>query len=1624
MQFGVLGLLEVRSDNGPLTIKGVKERRLLGLLLSRANSAVPVDHIIEALWGSNPPPSAAKSVQVYVVRVRKMLASDGVGGVVSRQGAGYMLRAARDHIDALQFADLVAQAGEAAAAGAHDVAALVLRSALALWRGAPYADFQDTWFGVTEAAHLGEVRLAALEARIEADLALGRHAEVTAELETLVREHPLRERLWAQLMLALYRSGRQSEALLAFQRARRHLVGEIGVEPGPALRAVETAVLAQDPGLAAPDPRAAGSPELPAGLRRAGPLFAGRDEILSGLRGFWAEAEHGRGGVVLVCGPAGSGRTRLAAELAHHAHARGAVVHLAGPGSAELTDLARPAGPRPVLVVLDDADRCGPGAAAALEAAADTAPPFRTLVLATYDPAYADARLRAVELRTGHARRMQLPPLDDGDAAFIVQRYAGARADADVVRRIVAHAHGLPGRLQELAAAWLEEDASLRVAGAVSQAPAARHALSLVRATVREGVLDLHRVKEERAARAGAGGALCPYKGLARFEKLDAAIFHGREALVATLVARLADTPLVAVVGPSGAGKSSTVRAGLLPALTEGVLPGSGDWPQHVLLPGGTPRRLLAPLLDEAPGQPGVVVVDQFEELFISCRDEAERAGFVEDLLGLLGRDAAPARVVLTIRADYVGCCAAYPALAARVEEGMVLVAPMTEDEIRRAVTAPALHAGLVAEDDLVRAVVSDVRGRPGGLPLLSTALLDTWERRRGRTLTHAGYLAAGGVSGALARLADAAYARLDPAGQQAARRMLVRLAETGEGGALVRRRVPAEEVAAPGDQASRRALDALVARRLLTAGEGTIEVAHEALLSHWPRLARWLEEDEQGRMLRRHLAPAAREWAQSGRPDAELYRGARLANALDWAAGHAGDLNPVETEFLEASRSSGQRELRGQQRQNRRLRALLGGVAGLLAAALVAGGLAVAAERRASDARDAAFADQLGAEALLAPRQDLILLLAAQAATLRRGPDTGSDLLAAVLRAPRALHVSYIRHRLLGVAVSPDGRVLVVSDNEGEIRLLDAQTLAVTRVLRPPDGNLVTGLAFSADGQRLVSADQLPIQGARITVREVSTGRVVLSLAAADGYATAITPDGTGITSGASGGSYLWRRGQDGWHRTGYGTRRYVTNFSRDGAVFAVVASGSGGGTVLRSARTGAVLRRLPAASTASGATAALSPDGRVLATSDANGAVRLWDTGTGRQLSELAGLRGAAGSLAFSPSGRLLLAAGGDGTAIVWKVATGHVVADITASQGPLYQAAFAPDEQTIYTVAQDGTVASWDLTGRRGFGSWAAVPANAQAVAASPGGGLLLGTATGQVTVLDPALSVRRRFTVAGQVTALAVNPAGRLAAAGTLHGTLYILDLATGAVTARIRGLHAVGGLGWSPDGRLLAATDGQAHRVQIIDTATWRTASSFGVPGPPGQVAWSADGKLLAIGILGSSVEIADPRTGHLLRRLPVSRDPVAPSVAFTSGATLAVGARDGSVRFWDAATGTPLSGPIPATTGVVLQLSASRGGGLVAASGYDGSLVLLDAAHYRRLGAALPPPAGLSGWPVLAVVDSRRATLIAVYFNGQASVWPLDPARWLARACTVASPDLTPGEWRLYLGARPYKPAC
>ena len=270
MRFLVLGPLEVEADDGPVVLGGQKERLLLAQLLTRPNQVVPVEALVGGLWGEHPPPTAAKTLQSHVVRLRRALeparARGAAGEVLVTREPGYLLRVAPGALDAARFEELTAAGRRALADGSVELAGSLLREALGLWRGRAFEEFLDADFGAAESDRLAELRLVALEDRIEAELRLGRHRELVAELEGLVREQPLRERLWAQLLLALYRSGRQADALLAYQRARKVLVEELGIDPGADLRRLHAAILAQDPALDLPaPPEADPNPELAVG---------------------------------------------------------------------------------------------------------------------------------------------------------------------------------------------------------------------------------------------------------------------------------------------------------------------------------------------------------------------------------------------------------------------------------------------------------------------------------------------------------------------------------------------------------------------------------------------------------------------------------------------------------------------------------------------------------------------------------------------------------------------------------------------------------------------------------------------------------------------------------------------------------------------------------------------------------------------------------------------------------------------------------------------------------------------------------------------------------------------------------------------------------------------------------------------------------------------------------------------------------------------------------------------------------------------------------------------------------------------------------------------------------------
>jgi DNA-binding SARP family transcriptional activator len=313
VRFRILGPIEAARAGTTLDLGGPRHRKLLAVLLVHAGEVVSTERLIQALWGDEPPEGAAAALHVRVSELRKALrgAQPGADAGLLTRGSGYLLQVGADELDARCVERLAAAGREALARGEHAKASESLREALALWRGPALMEVADQPFAQTEVARLESLRLQASEDRMEADLGLGRHRELVVELETMVVEHPLRERFWAQLMLAQYRAGRQAEALRTYQAARELLVERFGIDPGAELQRLHGAVLRHDPALDLPATAAGGGSRKRSTLPAPLTSFVGREGELTEVR---ALLETGR--LVTLTGVGGVGKSRLALAAA------------------------------------------------------------------------------------------------------------------------------------------------------------------------------------------------------------------------------------------------------------------------------------------------------------------------------------------------------------------------------------------------------------------------------------------------------------------------------------------------------------------------------------------------------------------------------------------------------------------------------------------------------------------------------------------------------------------------------------------------------------------------------------------------------------------------------------------------------------------------------------------------------------------------------------------------------------------------------------------------------------------------------------------------------------------------------------------------------------------------------------------------------------------------------------------------------------------------------------------------------------------------------------------------------------------------------------------------------------
>ncbi len=475
-----------------------------------------------------------------------------------------------------------------------------------------------------------------------------------------------------------------------------------------------------------------------------------------------------------------------------------------------------------------------------------------------------------------------------------------------------------------------------------------------------------------------------PYKGLSAFGELDAADFHGRDAEIEEIVKTLAAHPMVAVVGPSGIGKSSVVRAGLIPALRSGAIPGSDRWLITDMFPGSYPYEELASALmrvaREMPtsleedlrrdarglartvkryapeGQTVLLIVDQFEELF-TLASEDERAAFLAMLASTIGDERSPIRIVITMRADFFDRPLRFADLGAALRAGTIPIAAPNDDSLHAIVAKPAAGVGIAFEPGLVDHIVADVKHQPGALPLLEFSITELFDRRESDVLALEAYEASGGVLGALGRRAETIYTGLDSQGQAAARETFLRLVNVTEEGRDTRRRVRLTEFERLGlaDTVLRPMLTAFGDDRLLTFDRDpitrgpTIEVAHEAILIEWPRLAAWIGGHREDLLLRSRLAVSVADWEAADRSDTYLFTAGRLSQHETWTVETDLTLTTAEHDFLESSRGAADKRTE----RRRRTRRLV--VSGFAVAAVIALVLAATALFARNDARDKA---------------------------------------------------------------------------------------------------------------------------------------------------------------------------------------------------------------------------------------------------------------------------------------------------------------------------------------------------------------------------------------------------------------------------------------------------------------------------------------------------------------------------------------------------------------------------------------------------------------------------------------------------------------------------------------------
>lgn len=1203
---------------------------------------------------------------------------------------------------------------------------------------------------------------------------------------------------------------------------------------------------------------------------------------------------------------------------------------------------------------------------------------------------------------------------------------------------------------------------------------------------------------------AGSGGA-SPYRGLEPYTEGDAALFVGREHVVDALVEEVdragavGGSRVVLVVGASGSGKSSVLRAGLVPRLTNrDHLP----WRAVVMVPGTAPSGALAAAREQLAGATrALLVVDQAEEMFSPEVSPEARHEFLQELVELTSAtdpDGAVTVVVGGLRADFYGQAASDPDLLPVLRDHQVVLGAMTIADLRRAVVEPAASLGVQVDPALVDLVVRDLTPRgvstqgyeAGALPLVSHALLASWEHHTGDRLAVADYIASGGIAGAVQQTAEGVVARLDDAGRAAAQWLFGQLVSVDDEGLMARRRVSHDDLRHPDPQtdlALDDVIEAFVAGRLLTAGDGTLQISHEALLQAWPRLHEWVLTDLDAARMQRRISEAAAVWRERDRDPAALLRGGPLSDAEALAARPITShrvLSAPELEFVSASTAETQRTRSLEQRRTSRLRALLATMTALavLAAALAgvalwAGGQARHEQAVAAQARDDALSRQLAIVADDLRAQDPALAAQLALAAVRTSPtvQARSSLLDSTA-VPTPSRFAGPAGEMNAVARA-DGSLLAVSGKDSVTRLWQRAGQPATTDTAPAAG----GAETLGDYVRI---GDLPAVGKGGSV-----------------YASAFSPDGSWLALGtATGAVVLWDVSDPMAPRQGpllvaEGPQVHAVAFSSSGRQ---LAAGTSEPAVLRwSLPPTGDPRPLPSITTGFDGmlqSVAYRPDGDILATGSADGMIRLWSSPNGR-----ATLVGSAQvgpstdfvlAVAFSPDGSLLASGEKGRVARIWDVRDpgapvqqGEPLGGFTSWVNTI---AFAPDGRSVVAGSSDGTIRFFDIPG--------GLPTLVLPAPAAVTGVQVVGS--GSALLTSEIDGVARLWPLPGPTLVgfldtvwciLQDREASELAvAAGTADGAVHVYDTtdpggprAVATLTPPAAAGAADGAAGMSADGRWIAAGTGTGsvavwertgpgrYREAGTVTLSDKLVGTVDIEGDPSVLAAVSDDGSVDLWTLvpGSAPEplaqldlpslplglafspgagsIAVPAAdGSVYRwRLPAPGGSGAPeqlptltgfdnyvyAVAFDpSGRYLAAGSADRTIRIWDVSepgAAVPVGAPIRGPANTVYQLNWRPDGAALAAASKEGRVWIWDMTDMTN--PQVSATLNAAGTPLYDVMFTPDGTTLRASGAGRAvHTWHVDVDEVASQVCQRTGTAMSQAEWEQVAPGAPYTPPC